>query len=322
MDDIGENHGSGGQEEVGEISKGEMWGKQGHAAVVRRSTGPGASARKEGKNLTKKSSDHRKLILHSLRQISRAPRAPTSPKTTRSMFAALALLSSVAAAAAADPVGPTSPWGVHLAIGQEGGATSATVMWSTRAQVPASVVTVLTPTAANYTGEIIPFSDGGNVQTLHRVRLSGLTPATRYTYRVGDGSASGSTASSVFAFTTQPTDPASWQPTLAIFGDMGISSNALSTMPLLLADAASGAIDAVVHVGAFNACMHTMLRILLVHTHAHTHTPSLSPLPSLLAIGDSAYNLDSNGGATGDAFMCQIQPLATQVPYMICPGNQ
>ncbi len=201
---------------------------------------------------------------------------------------ALALFSSAAVAAAvyADPVGPTAPWGVHLAIGQEGGATSATVMWSTRAHVSASVVTVLTPTAANYTGEVIPFSDGGNVQTLHRVRLSGLTPATRYTYRVGDGSASGSTASSVFAFTTQPADPTSWQPTLAIYGDMGISTNALSTMPLLLADAAAGVIDAVIH------------------------------------IGDHAYDLPSNGGATGDAYMCQIQPLATQIPYMACPGNQ
>jgi hypothetical protein len=30
---------------------------------------------------------------------------------------------------------------------------------------------------------------------------------------------------------------------------MGTSSNAQATMPLLLADAASGAIDAVVHIG-------------------------------------------------------------------------
>jgi hypothetical protein len=56
-------------------------------------------------------------------------------------------------------------------------------------------------------------------------------------------------------------------------------------MPLLLADAASGAIDVVVH------------------------------------IGDAAYDLDSNSGATGDAFMVQIEPLAAHLPYMICPGN-
>jgi hypothetical protein len=201
------------------------------------------------------------------------------------MLAALLSCAALAAAVAVDPVGPTAPWGIHLAIGAAGGATSATLMWSTRAPVAASVVTLLTPTPANFTGEALPFSDGGNVQTLHRVRLAGLAPGTKYTYRVGDGGAGAATTSPVLSFTTQPQDPASWQPTLAIFGDMGISTNAQSTMPLLLADAAAGRIDAVVHVG------------------------------------DAAYDLQSNGGATGDAFMCQIQPLATQVPYMICPGN-
>lgn len=54
----------------------------------------------------------------------------------------------------------------------------------------------------------------------------------------------------------------------------GISSNAKDTMPLLLADAAAGLIDVIVH------------------------------------IGDAAYDLDSNSGATGDAFMVQIEPLS------------
>jgi hypothetical protein len=158
----------------------------------------------------------------------------------------LALLALLLSAAAADPVGPTQPWGIHTAIGEDGGATSLTVMWSTRAAVAASVVTLLAPTPANVTGEAIPFSDGGNVQTLHRVRLTGLAPATRYTYTVGGGSPA--TTSASFAFSTHPAAPAAWQPTLAIYGDMGISSNAQATMPLLLADAAAGRIDAVLHM--------------------------------------------------------------------------
>jgi hypothetical protein len=74
-------------------------------------------------------------------------------------------------------------------------------------------------------------------------------------------------------------------PSLVDIHAQGISTNAQDTMPLLLADAAKGAIDVVVH------------------------------------IGDAAYDLDSNGGATGDSFMVQIEPLAAHLPYMICPGT-
>ena len=161
------------------------------------------------------------------------------------MARALACL-ALAVLAAADPVGPTQPWGSHTAYGAEGGATSLTFMWSTRAAVPASIVTFSAPTPSNYSGEAIAFSEGGNVQTLHRVRVTGLAPGTAYTYVVGDG---GADVSRAYTVRTQPASPAAWQPTLAIYGDMGISTNAQSTMPLLLADAAAGRIDAVLHVG-------------------------------------------------------------------------
>ncbi len=141
---------------------------------------------------------------------------------------------------------------------------------------------MLSPSSFNVSGASFPFSDSSNVQTMHRAYLTGLSPSTTYTYAVG---ASGGTFSPIFSFTTQPARPFAWQPTLAIFGDMGVSSNAQSTMPLLLADAASGAIDVVVHVG------------------------------------DAAYDLNSNNGHTGDLFMQQIEPLAAHVPYHICPGN-
>jgi hypothetical protein len=155
----------------------------------------------------------------------------------------LLLAAFAAASVAADPVGPTFPWGIHVAYGADGGASSMTVMWSTRAPTP-TLVAISAPTPANVSGEAIAFSDGGNVQTLHRVRLTGLAPATVYTYAVGSAGA----MSQAYTFMTQPAEPAAWQPTLAIFGDMGISTNAQATMPLLLADAAAGRIDAVLHV--------------------------------------------------------------------------
>ena len=41
----------------------------------------------------------------------------------------------------------------------------------------------------------------------------------------------------------------------------------------------------------------------------------------VLHIGDMAYNLDTNDGQVGDDFSNKIQPIASKVPYMTCPGN-
>jgi hypothetical protein len=57
------------------------------------------------------------------------------------------------------------------------------------------------------------------------------------------------------------------------------------SVPYLVNDARSGAIDVVLHVG------------------------------------DIAYDLDSNGGVTGDAFMNSIQNYSSIVPIQWCPGN-
>lgn len=42
---------------------------------------------------------------------------------------------------------------------------------------------------------------------------------------------------------------------------------------------------------------------------------------AVLHIGDMAYNLDTDNGVIGDNFMNKIQPFASKVPYMTCPGN-
>lgn len=177
----------------------------------------------------------------------------------------------------------SAPWGVHIAYGADP-STQMTIMWSTRDAVPAPVVTagVLSGAPAmplKLAAEVIPFKgDTGNVQTLYRATLGGLQPGNSYLYQVGDG---GQHVSAIFNFTTRPLPSAAWRPTFAIYGDLGISANGQETMPWLLQDALSGALDVVLH------------------------------------IGDAAYNLDSNGGATGDAFMVQIAPLAANVPYHI-----
>lgn len=89
--------------------------------------------------------------------------------------------------------------------------------------------------------------------------------------------------SSLFWFTTPPEDLTTWSPQLAIFGDLG-SENAQS-LPYLQEEVQRGMYDAILHVGDF------------------------------------AYDMDTDNGRIGDDFMTQIQPIASYLPYMTCPGN-
>lgn len=74
-----------------------------------------------------------------------------------------------------------------------------------------------------------------------------------------------------------------WSPRLALFGDMG-NENAVS-LPLIQREVGEGVYDAVIHVG------------------------------------DMAYDMAEDNGVRGDIFMEQIEPIASMVPYMTCPGN-
>jgi len=88
--------------------------------------------------------------------------------------------------------------------------------------------------------------------------------------------------SDVFIFRSQRVD-AEWSPVLAVYGDFG-NANAQSIAYLQKA-AQMSEIDAVLH------------------------------------IGDFAYDLDTDVGLIGDAFMKQIEPIAAYIPYMTLPGN-
>jgi hypothetical protein len=172
---------------------------------------------------------------------------------------ATALLAFAAAARGEDPVGPTLPWGLHLAYGSDP-ATSMTVGWSTRDPVAGSVVRYGVAAAPGGAAELDQAAAGNastfqppgsaRPQDLHLVRLTGLLPGTTYAYAVGSDAA-GSDSSALFDFTTAPeaTQATEWAPTLAIFGDMGISANAQDTLVWLLKDLEDGAIDFVAHIG-------------------------------------------------------------------------
>ena len=131
-----------------------------------------------------------------------------------SVFASIALAMPVPPTYE-DPVGPNVPWGLHIAYGADESREIA-AMWSTRAAVESSRCTAGPMDSAPkmplvFDGEQIPFSDSGNVQTLHRVLMSGLQPGTSYIYQCGDGLGNLST---VYNFTTQP--EGSFTPTIAV----------------------------------------------------------------------------------------------------------
>lgn len=46
-----------------------------------------------------------------------------------------------------------------------------------------------------------------------------------------------------------------------------------------------------------------------------------APYDVVLHAGDIAYNLHDENGAVGDAFMADIEPVASRVPYLVSPGN-
>ena len=85
-----------------------------------------------------------------------------------------------------------------------------------------------------------------------------------------------------FTFKTFPENP-NWSPKLAVYGDLGWRNG--RSIPRLNNDTVDGFYDAILHVGDF------------------------------------AYNLDWQKGKVGDEFLQAIQPMASRVPYMVCPGN-
>ncbi|RUS75262.1 hypothetical protein EGW08_016977 [Elysia chlorotica] len=88
--------------------------------------------------------------------------------------------------------------------------------------------------------------------------------------------------SDLFTFKTWPSGE-KWSPRIVMYGDMG-NENAQS-LPRLQVEAVQGMYDAVIHVGDF------------------------------------AYDMMEDNARVGDNFMRQIEPLASRLPYMTCPGN-
>ncbi|KAK4878360.1 hypothetical protein RN001_010866 [Aquatica leii] len=174
------------------------------------------------------------------------------------------------------------PEQVHIAYGDN--VHEIVITWSTFSDPKQSIVEYgigIGPLNQTVKGQSKIFVDGGrkkHTQYIHSVKLKNLAPRSIYVYHVGSDLG----WSDEFWFRTPPVIER-WQPTLAIFGDMGFE-NAQSL----------GRLQKDTHQGMYDAILH---------------------------VGDFAYDMDTNDGEIGDAFMRQIEPIAAYVPYMTCTGN-
>lgn len=146
------------------------------------------------------------------------------------------------------------PEQVHIAFGDN--VSEIVVTWSTFNDTTDSVVEYgINGMILRAVGTSTLFVDGGpakHSQYIHRVTLKNLTPKSRYIYHCGSDQG----WSPQFWFNTLPNDY-DWQPSLAIFGDMG-NENAQSLVRLQ-EESQRNWYDAILHVGDFAYDMDTVI---------------------------------------------------------------
>ena len=144
---------------------------------------------------------------------------------------------------------------------------------------------------------------------VHNATMQGLRPRTRYGYRVGSNATGWS---SEFFFVSQPTlaslrEPGAEPVRVGWVGDMGDTNG--RSFPQLEAEALAGNLDALIHVGdiAYD-----------LDTRADESQALLRLREDDLAPPSGNTGLD---GGKGDQYMRDFQPVASSLPYMVCPGN-
>jgi len=138
------------------------------------------------------------------------------------------------------------PEQVHLSLAGEDRSLMG-VTWVTLAQNETTVQYGLSADAlsSTITGGTNTYTQAGWIGTIHKAILTGLTPATRYHYRVGSPSLD--SWSEVFSFKTF--DPAQPTQTYAVLADMSYDDQSDNTVAQLIKLVDAGKIDVVVHSG-------------------------------------------------------------------------
>lgn len=173
------------------------------------------------------------------------------------------------------------PEQVHIAFGDDS-SQIITVTWSTKDSTPESIVHYgINELTTKIRGLSHEFIDDGPEKRTQFIHRVTLSGLQPATNYVYK---CGSTLgwSKQFSFRTANSS-ANWPIRVAVYGDLGITNARI--LPTLQMNVEKQLYDAVIHVG------------------------------------DLAYDMHEKNGEVGDEFMQQIEPVAANVPYMVCPGN-
>jgi 3',5'-cyclic AMP phosphodiesterase CpdA len=179
-----------------------------------------------------------------------------------------------------------NPEQIHLSLPGMG-VTAMGVSWVTLDEGPQSLVeyrVVDGNESVTNIGDTTTYKWGSWIGTIHRAMMTELSPATKYEYRVGDGSI----MSDWIQFTTLPSSEmfqASSDQVInfAIIGDMGYGNKSNATVANLIDLVDNGELDVVIHSGDVG--------------YADGFMPHW------------------------DVFMNKVQSIASRIPYMVVPGN-
>jgi hypothetical protein len=206
----------------------------------------------------------------------------------------------------------TAPEQVHLEWGADP-ETAMTVSWlspGSQAQPAPSLVwstSAITSTnpGTSVTVTHVPYVDGGNSETFHAYHapITGLTPATAYSYQISDGASPATTYAGTF--TTAPADTARTAWAFTSYGDLGTPTAHLSTSGTSWNESSDNAYFAVSAIMGETQGAH-----------------GVAPLFHLLN-GDLCYaNLNYNSQpAVWRDFGNNVQRAASAMPWMPCLGN-
>lgn len=182
--------------------------------------------------------------------------------------------------------------GVHLALGKEGEITitfstpsigaAAWVKYGSSSDTLTSSAAASSVTLANNGGAGV----GWRNISINTATISNITYRQQLFYKT-------SASATVFNFTcTVPRGLPQKPVKFAIFGDLGIKEQ--------------------------DGANWTLYRL---KQHLEQEPALGGGFDAVLHVGDIAYDLEGNAGKTGDEFLADMEPVASKVPYMTCPGN-
>ncbi|TMW66874.1 hypothetical protein Poli38472_011990 [Pythium oligandrum] len=191
------------------------------------------------------------------------------------------------------------PQQLHVAFAGEKAGTGLTFSWTTYSEVKDPAVWIGTSDQdlklAEATVEVKTYYKDEKYSLYnYHATVTGLTPHTQYSYRVGS-KASADQQSAVTRVTTARSSDDQEEFDIAIYGDMGVDDNAQKTFKYVLANL-PGKVDFVFHLGDISYADNAGL---------------LTPSEGVGFFYEETYN----------KFMDEISPVSSTLPYMVLVGN-